>query len=71
MDGESFMFIEEKGVGPHGPDTKSRIKMHVMDRVVSQKRAAKKPLPDEDRDGRKRELVVASRDAHYAKHTDL
>lgn len=45
MEEGSFLFIEEQGRGPHGPITKSLIKMHVMDRVVSDK--SKKRAEDE------------------------
>lgn len=38
MDQDSFLFIEETGNGPQEPRTRSKIKMHVMDRVVDRKR---------------------------------
>jgi hypothetical protein len=40
MDEDDFLFIEETGAR-HKPATKSRIKMHVMDRVVKRKRTPK------------------------------
>jgi len=43
MEDDDFLFIQETGA-PHKAETKSRIKMHVMDRVVNQRR-----LPKTDR----------------------
>ncbi|KAK0755672.1 LOW QUALITY PROTEIN: hypothetical protein N5P37_011784 [Trichoderma harzianum] len=43
-----FVFIQEKGTGSHKSGTKSLIKMHVMDRVVMQRRALKQEHSDDN-----------------------
>jgi hypothetical protein len=60
MDTGDFVFIQEMGTGSHRPVTKSLIKMHVMDRVVMQRRARKEESSD-DRDrttGRNQQQVI-------------
>jgi hypothetical protein len=37
MDPISFLFVQETGTGPQGIATQSRIRAHVMDRVMTQK----------------------------------
>ena len=37
MDPNSFLFIQETGTGSRGIATQSRIRAHVMDRVMAQK----------------------------------
>ncbi|KAK0757525.1 hypothetical protein N5P37_010252, partial [Trichoderma harzianum] len=48
MSNGGFVFIQEEGTGSHKPVTKSLIKMHVMDRVVMQRRALKQEHRDDD-----------------------
>lgn len=50
MSNGGFVFIQEEGTGSHKPVTKSLIKMHVMDRVVMQRRALKQDHRDDDAD---------------------
>ncbi|KAL6796472.1 hypothetical protein J3E68DRAFT_401051 [Trichoderma sp. SZMC 28012] len=50
MSNGGFVFIQEEGTGSHKPVTKSLIKMHVMDRVVMQRRALKQEHRDDDAD---------------------
>lgn len=51
-----FVFIQEEGTGSHKPVTKSLIKMHVMDRVVMQRRALKQEHRDDDTDATERQV---------------
>ncbi|KAL7910588.1 hypothetical protein GGI35DRAFT_449132 [Trichoderma velutinum] len=55
MSTSGFVFIQEKGTGSHKPVTKSLIKMHVMDRVVMQRRALKQEYRDDDTDAAERD----------------
>jgi hypothetical protein len=42
MDPNSFLFVQETGTGHQGIATQSRIRAHVMDRVMAQKLLSKR-----------------------------
>jgi hypothetical protein len=48
MDASPLLFIEEKGNSPQDNATKSRIRSHVMDRVVLQRGHWKGRIPDKE-----------------------
>ncbi|KAL7929311.1 hypothetical protein V8C35DRAFT_331697 [Trichoderma chlorosporum] len=57
---DDFVFIQEKGTGSHKPATKFLIKMHVMDRVVMQKKAPKQEHSNNNKYETERQFLVVN-----------
>ncbi|KAH8687253.1 hypothetical protein BGZ60DRAFT_4823 [Tricladium varicosporioides] len=64
----NFLFIQETGYGPQVPETRSQIKMHVMDRVVSGRQRKRVPGIEEKSDKTQTSMQSLARERRKGKN---